>query len=118
LEKYFIQQTQCGIIILVLISKGYIFTTAIYEEQIGLFSKSLILLSTLETGMNEKPVGQKGEKKYLEPTYHYASQLMKIGEDYTTDKITVSELVKAGQLLADFPHFENLCAKGFTKAII
>ncbi len=81
-------------------------------------SKSLILLSTLEAGMNEKPVVQNGGKKYLEPTYHYASQLMKIGEDYTTDKITVSELVKAGQLLANFPNFENFSAKGFTKSII
>jgi len=68
--------------------------------------------------MNEKPVAQKKEKKYLEPTYHYASQFMKIGEDYTTDKITVSELVKAGQLLANFPNFEKFGAKGFTKSII
>ena len=52
--------------------------------------------------MDPKPIAQ--SKNILDPTYHYMSQLLKIGEDYTTDKITVSELVRAGQLLANFPN--------------
>lgn len=87
-------------------------------KRIRPWRRSFILLSTQEAGMNEKPVVQNGEQKCLEPTYHYASQLIKIGDDYTTDKITVSELVKAGQLLADFPDFEKSGAKGFTKSAI
>jgi len=56
--------------------------------------------------------------KFLDPTYHYTSQLLKIGEDYTTDKISVSELVLAGQLLANFPNFHRFAAKGFVKTAI
>ncbi len=57
-------------------------------------------------------------KKILEPTYHFSSELIKIGEDYTTDKIAVSELVRSGQLLADFPNFQRLANKGWTKLAI
>ncbi len=65
--------------------------------------------------MDEKIAEKNEPKKILEPTYHFSSQLIKIGEDYTTDKIAVSELVQAGQLLADFPNFPRFAAKGFTK---
>ncbi len=57
-------------------------------------------------------------KKTLEPTYHYSTQLIKIGEDESDDTISVSELVRAGQLLADFPNFHRFAAKGFIKAAI
>ncbi|NOR23656.1 MAG: DUF342 domain-containing protein [Desulforhopalus sp.] len=67
--------------------------------------------------MDPKPTEQ-NKKKILEPTYHYMSQLLKIGEDYTTDKIPVSELVRAGQLLANFPNFHRFAAKGFEKTAI
>lgn len=65
--------------------------------------------------MSEKPADTNNKKKILEPTYHFSSQLIKIGEDYTTDKIAVSELVRTGQLLADFPNFHRFAAKGFEK---
>jgi uncharacterized protein len=58
----------------------------------------------------------KDKKKVLEPTYHFATDFVKIGDDYTTDKIPVTELVMAGQLLADFPNFPRFAAKGFAKA--
>lgn len=61
---------------------------------------------------------KQNKTKYLDPTYHYTSQLLKIGEDYTTDKISVSELVRAGQLLANFPNFHRFAAKGFVKTAI
>ncbi len=61
--------------------------------------------------MDEKNI----PKKILEPTYHFSSQLIKIGEDYTTDKIAVSQLMQAGQLLADFPNYTRFAAKGFSK---
>ncbi|TKB27702.1 DUF342 domain-containing protein [Desulfopila sp. IMCC35006] len=59
-----------------------------------------------------------GRKKILEPTYHFSSELIKIGDDYTTDKIAVSELVRSGQLLVDFPNFQRFANKGFTKHAI
>lgn len=65
--------------------------------------------------MDEKKARKSAPKKFLEPTYHFSSQLIKIGEDYTTDKVAVSELVHAGQLLADFPNFSRFAAQGFTK---
>lgn len=66
--------------------------------------------------MNAKPAEQNQKPKILEPTFHYKSQLIQIGEDDTSDKISVSELVRTGQLLADFPNFHRYAAKGFQKA--
>lgn len=67
--------------------------------------------------MNGQP-GSEGQdkKKFLEPTFHFVTSLMKIGEDYTTDKIPVTEFVKGGKLLANFPNFHRFAAKGFEKA--
>jgi uncharacterized protein len=69
-----------------------------------------------EVSMDEKPAGQNQKTKLLEPTFHYTSQLVQIGEDGTSDKISVAELVRTGQLLADFPNFHRFAAKGFQKA--
>ncbi len=66
--------------------------------------------------MNQQPAEPDKKKKFLEPNYPYASLLLKIGEDYTTDKILVSELVRSEQILADFPNFHRFAAKGFQKA--
>ena len=67
--------------------------------------------------MSEQPAGEGfDKKKIVEPTFHFATSLMKIGDDYTTDKTPVTELVKGGQLLANFPNFHRLAAKGYTKA--
>ncbi len=66
--------------------------------------------------MNDLPIAGGDEKKRLmEPTFHFKTSLLKIGEDYTTDKIEVAELVKEGQLLADFPNFHRFAAIGFEK---
>jgi uncharacterized protein (DUF342 family) len=66
--------------------------------------------------MNQPPAeSSNGKKKLLEPTFHFVSSLLKIGDDYTTDKIAVTELVKGGQLLADFPNFQRFAAIGFEK---
>lgn len=85
----------------------------IVESEIKFLNKHIDYCQQ-EVGMDEKPAEQK--KKILEPTYHFASQLIKIGEDYTSDKIPVSELVRAGQLLADYPNFQRFAARGFVKA--
>ncbi len=66
----------------------------------------------------DQKTAEQGKKKILDPTFHYASQFIKIGEDYTTDKILVSELVHTGQLIADFPNFHRFAARGFEKAAI
>ncbi len=57
-----------------------------------------------------------GKKKLLEPTFHFLTHYLKIGDDYTTDKIPVTELVKTGHILADFPNFHRFAAKGFVKS--
>ncbi len=56
--------------------------------------------------------------KYFEPTFHFLTRSIKIGEDYTTDKIAVSEFVTGGQLLADFPNFQRFAEKGYVKTPI
>jgi len=58
----------------------------------------------------------KKKMKILEPTFHFITKHIKIGEDYTTDKIPVSELVMTNQLLADFPNFQRFAARGYEKA--
>ncbi len=60
----------------------------------------------------------KKQKKIMEPTFHFITKSLKIGEDYTTDKIPVTELVKSGQILADFPNFQKFASKGYEKAPI
>lgn len=56
------------------------------------------------------------KKKIVEPTFRFLTSLEKIGDDYTTDKIPITELVLARQILAEFPNFHRLAAKGFSKA--
>lgn len=58
------------------------------------------------------------EQNILQPTFHFKTQEIKIGEDYTTETTPVTEFVAAGQLLADFPDFEKFAAKGFYKAAL
>ncbi len=67
--------------------------------------------------MNEQQTaGGFDKKKILEPTFHFATSYMKIGEDDSADKVPVTEFVKGGQLLANFPNFHRMAAKGYTKA--
>lgn len=63
--------------------------------------------------MVEKLINQKA--KLLEPTFHFKTLQVKIGEAYGTGDTPVSELVKADQLLADFPDFEKYSSMGFEK---
>lgn len=66
--------------------------------------------------MSKQPNTKKA--KILEPTFHFITKRIKIGEDNTTDKIPVSELVMANQLLADFPNFQRFAARGYEKATL
>ncbi len=58
------------------------------------------------------------DRKFLEPTLHFATQFLKIGEDDTTDKIPVTELVQENQMLANFPNFQAFASEGYEKALI
>ena len=52
--------------------------------------------------------------KLLEPTFHFARK--RFGEsDGALEPLLVSELVRPGQLLADFPDYERFAARGFQK---
>ncbi|TKB10330.1 DUF342 domain-containing protein [Desulforhopalus sp. IMCC35007] len=59
---------------------------------------------------------QPDKQKFLKPHIHFKSSFMKIGEDYTTDKIAVTELVKAQTLLASFENYEFYMKQGYDKA--
>ncbi len=68
--------------------------------------------------MNNKTEKQPATKqKLVEPTCHFSTQNIKIGDDYTTDTVQVTEFVLADQLLANFPDFHKFAAKGFEKAV-
>lgn len=58
------------------------------------------------------------ERKFLDPTLHFVTQFQKIGEDDTTEKIPVTELVTKGQLLANFPNYQAFASEGYEKALI
>ncbi|MBE0586118.1 MAG: DUF342 domain-containing protein, partial [Desulfofustis sp.] len=52
--------------------------------------------------------------KILEPTFHFTRK--RLGEnDGALEPLVVSELVRPGQVLADFPGFERFAAKGYEK---
>jgi len=63
--------------------------------------------------MDEKTRNEK--TKVQEPSFHFKTGYITIGEESTAGKILVSELVIAEQLLADFPDFEKFASLGFTK---
>ena len=72
---------------------------------------------------SDQPVQQnkpaKVEKpKFIKPHLHFKTSLIKIGDDYTTDKITVTELVKANNLLASFKNFQIYEKDGYQKAAL
>ncbi len=69
--------------------------------------------------MNEpQDLSNEPKKKILEPTLNFLTSHIKIGEDDTSDKIPVSELVPTGHLLAHFPNFQIFADKGYEKAAI
>ncbi|SHO49115.1 DUF342 domain-containing protein [Desulfopila aestuarii] len=53
--------------------------------------------------------------KYFEPTLHFTSTRMQIGEDDTGDRIVVSELVHKDSLLLSFEDFAKFQDRGFEK---
>ncbi|MFT5698072.1 MAG: hypothetical protein ACI8ZB_000926 [Desulforhopalus sp.] len=58
---------------------------------------------------------QPDKPKFLKPHLHFNTSYLKIGDDYTTDKIAVTELVKANSILATFENFEAYSQKGYEK---
>jgi uncharacterized protein (DUF342 family) len=69
--------------------------------------------------MDNKPAKQPATKqKRVEPTCHFATENIKIGDDYTTDTVQVTEFVLADQLLANFPDFQKSAAMGYGKAVL
>lgn len=66
-------------------------------------------MDNIESGNGEK------KKKFVEPTLHFITKNIVIGEDDMSDPIPVAELVKSQQLLADFPDFHRLASRGFEK---
>jgi uncharacterized protein len=56
------------------------------------------------------------KKKYMEPVIHFMRKRIEVGQDETAAKMPVSEFVKAGQCLADFPEFSKYAQKGFEKS--
>jgi len=53
--------------------------------------------------------------KYFEPTLHFTSTRMQIGEDGTGDRIVVSELVHKDSMLISFEDFAKFRERGFEK---
>lgn len=56
------------------------------------------------------------KKNFLKPTLNFTTRYLRIGEDKTSERIAVTELVAAEHLLAHFPNFETYSARGFEKA--
>jgi uncharacterized protein (DUF342 family) len=57
-------------------------------------------------------------KKVLEPTLHYTTQFLKIGDDDNSEAIPVTELVRAGHVLANFMNFQRLSLDGYEKGVM
>lgn len=58
----------------------------------------------------------KGKKKYLEPTLHFARKRILVGPEDRAEKVTVSELVQKGHPLLSFPEFAKFADRGFIKS--
>lgn len=56
-----------------------------------------------------------GEVKYFEPTVHFKSTRMQIGEDVLGERVAVAELVRKGALLLSFENFARFQERGFTR---
>jgi uncharacterized protein len=56
------------------------------------------------------------KKKYMEPVIHFLQKRIEVGRDETAAKMTVTEFVKAGHCLANFPDFAKYAKKGFEKS--
>jgi uncharacterized protein len=57
----------------------------------------------------------KEKKKYMEPVIHFLRKRVEVFQNDLTTKMSVSEFVKAGSCLADFPDFAKYAEKGFVK---
>jgi uncharacterized protein (DUF342 family) len=55
-----------------------------------------------------------GTKKYIEPVVHFSRKRMQVDAD-DPDGMMVSEFVRAGACLADFPDFAKYAARGYLK---
>ncbi len=61
------------------------------------------------------PEKEVAKKKPIEPTLHFRTEPIAIGEDETSEPVTVAELVPEGHLLADFPNFAKFAALGYSR---
>jgi uncharacterized protein len=53
--------------------------------------------------------------KYLEPELYFVEKIVRLGDPEYGEEVKVSQLVKKGDVLIDFPQFSRLKSKGFTK---
>lgn len=58
------------------------------------------------------------ENRIFEPTLHFKTRRVQIGEDDLADKVLVAELVRKGDLLLDFENFEKFKDKGVKKQVV
>jgi uncharacterized protein len=56
------------------------------------------------------------KKKYMEPVFHFLQKRIEVDRDEEEVKVNVSEFVKAGRCLADYPDFFKYAQKGFQKS--
>ena len=53
------------------------------------------------------------KKKYLDPTLHFIKKRITVGGPDSTDKAVISEIVRPGQLLLNFPELKKYADRGF-----
>ncbi len=58
------------------------------------------------------------KKKYLDPELYFTQKLITIGDPDSGEQVKGTQLVKKGQLLADYPNYLRLKKKGFEKSPI
>lgn len=57
-----------------------------------------------------------GKKRYMEPVVHFFRKRVEVVQDDLETKMNISEFVRAGSVLADFPDFAQYAEKGFIKS--
>ncbi len=58
------------------------------------------------------------KQKYLQPELYFVKKSVKVGDPDSDEKVTVSQFIRKGTVLADFPTFIKLKRKGFLRSSI